>query len=93
MLRNPPDLGPRDLRVRPGDLLREMVHGFTDDLQIAFDRVLSHLHEIRIVRESSDVSLASLDGDENIRDALGGLGVHNTSASASADAEIGRLSS
>src|SRR5690625_4986268 len=89
------DLRPRDTRVSIDDLRRKVVHGFADGLQVAFDRIPCHPHQVSvgIVTENGDVSLTSLDRLEYISDALGRTATHNATASASADVEIGRLSS
>ena len=57
-----PDLRPRNLRVRIGDLLGKMLHRFADDLQVALDRILCHLHDVRVTVQSSNIAPASLDG-------------------------------
>lgn len=87
------DLRPGNVRVRSGDLLREVVDGFADNLQIAFDRVLRHLRQITIANQQGDVSVAPLNGLKYVIDALGSTAPHSANASTSAEAEIGRLSS
>jgi hypothetical protein len=56
------DLRPGDLRVRTGDVLGEMVHGFADDLRIAIDRVCEYRGQDRPLqqmnREHIDIVLA-----------------------------------
>jgi len=87
-----PDLRPRDLRVRTGDLFGKMVHGLTDDLAVALDRILCHLHDLTLGIKSDDVPLATFDRLENIIDSLSGAAGHSATASTSAEVEIGRLS-
>lgn len=69
-----------------------MVHDFADDLQVALDRVLCHLHHAGIAFEGGDIALASFDGLENIGDAPRRVSTHRVTESTSTDAEIGRLS-
>ena len=82
------DLRPRDTRVSIDDLRRKMLHGFADDLQVAFDRILRHPHQVGVglVTESRDVPLASLDRIEYIGDALGRTAAQSATASAGAEA-------
>lgn len=82
-----------DVPMRVCDLCREVLHGFADDLQVAPDRVLSHLHHAHISFKRGEISLASFDGLENIGDAVRRVSAHSATASMSAEAEIGRLSS
>lgn len=67
------DLRPGDLRVGVGDLHREVVCSFADDLQVALDRILGHVHDVTITVESGDIPTASLDSHQNIGNALAGV--------------------
>lgn len=87
------DLRPGDLRVHIRDLRRQVVHGLADDLQVALDRILCHLHYACVSVECGGIPLAPLDGLESIIDALRWVAAHNVTASTSAEAETGRLSS
>lgn len=86
------DLWPGDLRVRTGDFFWKVVHGFTDDLQVALNCIFRHL-PVRAVIERLHVALTTFDGLENVLDAPRGVSTHNATASASAEVETGRLSS
>ncbi|MCK1802595.1 hypothetical protein MTQ12_05940 [Brevibacterium sp. R8603A2] len=82
------DLRPRDTWVSIDDLRRKVVHGFADDLQVAFDRILLHPHQVGVglVAENRHVPLASLDRIEYIGDALGRTATQSATASAGAEA-------
>ena len=86
------DLRPGDLRVRTGDFFGKVVHGFTNDLQVALDGIFRHL-PVGAVVKCLHIALATFDSFENILDAARGISAHSATASASADAETGRLSS
>lgn len=87
------DLRPGDLRVCLGDLHREMVCGFSDDLQVPLDRIFGHLNQIRVAaHECADIP-STVDRFEDVSDALLNVPTHSVTASARADSEIGRLSS
>lgn len=87
------DLRPRDLRVYPSDLVGEMIHSFPDDLQVALDGVLGHLRIGRVNTKGFGISGTAVDRLEHIVNALRRVAPHSSTASTSADAEIGRLSS
>ena len=90
----PSNLRPRDLGMSVGDLLRETGHGFTDDLKIPLDGILSHIDKIMIRTVQRDhVAAAAIDRLENVLDSLLGAAGHKATASERADSETGRLRS
>ncbi|CAM3980135.1 hypothetical protein TSOC111612_23770 [Tsukamurella ocularis] len=89
-----PDLRPGNLRTCACDVGREVVYGFSDDLEIALDGILRHVGEIVCSAvENRDEALAALDRPQYVRDALPHFSAHRATASARAEAETGRLSS
>src|SRR5699024_4698013 len=79
-----------------GDLLPRSVLGSVElvaALQIALDRILCHLGNIRVTVQCGDIALAALDGLKRVNYAPRRVAAHSATASASADAETGRLSS
>ena len=87
------DLRPRDLRVRTNDLRREVVQSFANDLQVALNRILGHLNDVRVAVKRHHIALASFDGLQCISDALLRCTTHSATASASAESDAGLLSS
>ena len=89
----PSDLRPSNLGVFFGDRGRQVTRRLPNDLEIAFDGVFGHLHETEIAVERAKVSLALLDGLEDVRDAPSWVATHSAMASASASGATGSLSS
>lgn len=64
------DLRPRDLEMRAGDRLREMIHCLADDLQVALDGILGHVGGTATTVQHCEVPRAPFDGFESVNDAL-----------------------
>lgn len=88
----PTDLRPCDLWMRLCDLGRKVVRRFSDDLEVAFDRVRRHLGELRIGTQGTEVPLALLDCIEDVLDPLLRVASHSAMASASASRDTGSFS-